>query len=112
MPAGISSSAAETDSTMFVSLLTGKKGSGKTKKLIELVNVALEKSNGNGRHALAGGISKVGEFLNQTNFGRRHKNEQKMDGTRHTGKHGDSLPEHSGLPSGAYWASDSMGFLK
>ncbi len=31
----------------MVTLLTGKKGSGKTKKLIELVNVALEKSNGN-----------------------------------------------------------------
>ena len=31
----------------MVTLLTGKKGSGKTKKLIELVNAALEKSNGN-----------------------------------------------------------------
>ena len=31
----------------MVTLLTGKKGSGKTKKLIELVNSALEKSNGN-----------------------------------------------------------------
>lgn len=31
----------------MVTLLTGKKGSGKTKKLIELVNTALEKSNGN-----------------------------------------------------------------
>ena len=31
----------------MVTLLTGKKGSGKTKKLIEMVNVALEKSNGN-----------------------------------------------------------------
>lgn len=31
----------------MVTLLTGKKGSGKTKKLIEMVNAALEKSNGN-----------------------------------------------------------------
>lgn len=31
----------------MVTLLTGKKGSGKTKKLIEMVNEALEKSNGN-----------------------------------------------------------------
>lgn len=31
----------------MVTLLIGKKGSGKTKKLIELVNSALEKSNGN-----------------------------------------------------------------
>ena len=31
----------------MVTLLTGKKGSGKTKKLIDMVNAALEKSNGN-----------------------------------------------------------------
>ena len=31
----------------MVTLLTGKKGSGKTKKLIEMVNAALEKTNGN-----------------------------------------------------------------
>ncbi len=31
----------------MVTLLTGKKGSGKTKKLIELANAAQEKSNGN-----------------------------------------------------------------
>ena len=31
----------------MVTLLIGKKGSGKTKKLIEMVNAALEKSNGN-----------------------------------------------------------------
>lgn len=31
----------------MVTLLTGKKGSGKTKKLIEMVNTALDKSNGN-----------------------------------------------------------------
>ncbi len=31
----------------MITLLTGKKGSGKTKKLIELVNAAVEKSQGN-----------------------------------------------------------------
>ncbi len=31
----------------MITLLTGKKGSGKTKKLIELANAALEKSQGN-----------------------------------------------------------------
>ena len=31
----------------MITLLIGKKGSGKTKKLIDLVNVALEKSQGN-----------------------------------------------------------------
>ena len=31
----------------MVTLLTGKKGSGKTKKLIELAKEAVEKSNGN-----------------------------------------------------------------
>lgn len=31
----------------MITLLTGNKGSGKTKKLIELVNVALERSQGN-----------------------------------------------------------------
>ncbi len=31
----------------MITLLTGKKGSGKTKKLIELVGAALEKSQGN-----------------------------------------------------------------
>ena len=31
----------------MITLLTGKKGSGKTKKLIEMANAALEKSNGN-----------------------------------------------------------------
>lgn len=31
----------------MITLLTGKKGSGKTKKLIELANAAVEKSNGN-----------------------------------------------------------------
>ena len=31
----------------MITLLTGKKGSGKTKKLIDLANAAVEKSNGN-----------------------------------------------------------------
>lgn len=31
----------------MITLLTGKKGSGKTKKLIEMANAALEKSTGN-----------------------------------------------------------------
>ena len=31
----------------MITLLTGKKGSGKTKKLIDLANAALEKSSGN-----------------------------------------------------------------
>ncbi|MFR6278454.1 MAG: hypothetical protein ACLULM_06220 [Acutalibacter sp.] len=31
----------------MITLLTGKKGSGKTKKLIEMANAALEKTNGN-----------------------------------------------------------------
>ena len=31
----------------MITLLTGKKGSGKTKKLIELANAAVESSNGN-----------------------------------------------------------------
>ena len=31
----------------MITLLTGKKGSGKTKKLIELVHAAVESSNGN-----------------------------------------------------------------
>ncbi len=31
----------------MITLLTGKKGSGKTKKLIDMANAALEKSNGN-----------------------------------------------------------------
>ncbi|MGI6254001.1 MAG: hypothetical protein ACOYJZ_00070 [Acutalibacter sp.] len=31
----------------MITLLTGKKGSGKTKKLIDMANAAVEKSNGN-----------------------------------------------------------------